>query len=310
MLRKGSRHSGPRPASRAASRASGESSRELERVPRERAAKVGAALPQPRMQRVRPLDMKLLEVLVVLRDVDVEPAVGHDSPPLDRVLVGMGQRDELALDRSLWELEPRRPAHCFECRLPRTLERLDVRAQLPSGRCAVEPADAHVDRVDLAAADERHQRVAGFLQREAPLDRLRGIARELDRAGVPEEVGCVKHVDVQRMALDPLAAVQEAAQHANRLGDLHAAQTLDRVDRARLIRDRADPADAGGDVGRLGEAAPAQQGFEEPRRLEDAQLDVLDVPALEPDRHRALALDAGEVVGADRPTLSHVRPPS
>ena len=117
----------------------------------------------------------------------------------------------------------------------------------------------------------------------------------------------MEHVDVQRVALDPLAAVEEPAQHADRLGHLDAAEVLHRVDGAHLVRDGADAADAGGDVGRLAERAAAQERLEEPRRLEDPELDVLDPAVAEADGHRALALDAGEVVGPDRAPLSHAR---
>ncbi len=90
----------------------------------------------------------------------------------------------------------------------------------------------------------------------------------------------MEHVDVQGVALDPLAAVDEAAQVANRpLVDRDPAGVLHRPHRAHLVGDGADPADPGGDVRRLGECAPAQQRLEEPRRLVDAQLDVLDVAA-------------------------------
>ena len=70
--------------------------------------------------------------------------------------------------------------------------------------------------MDLAAADERHQRVAGLLHLQPLLDDLAVVARHLDRARVAEEVGCVQHVDVQRVALDPLAAVEQPAQVADR----------------------------------------------------------------------------------------------
>ena len=86
----------------------------------------------------------------------------------------------------------------------------------------------------------------------------------------------MEHVDVERVALDPLAAVEEPAQQADRLGYLDAAEVLHRVDGAHLVRDGADAADAGRDVGRLEERAAAQERLEEPRRLEDPQLDVLD----------------------------------
>ena len=163
--------------------------------------------------------------------------------------------------------------------------------------------------MDLAPADERHHVVARALEREPALDRGRRVAGELDGARVAEEVGRVEHVHVERVALDPLAAVEEAAQDADRLRDLDAAEVLDRVHGARLVGDRADAADAGGDVGRLEERAAAEQRLEEARRLEDPQLDVLDAAVLEHDGHRALALDSGEVVGPDRAALSHGRRP-
>src|SRR5581483_7327144 len=95
----------------------------------------------------------------------------------------------------------------------------------------------------------------------------------------------------------------------NRLRHLDSAEALDRVDGARLVRDRADAADARRDVRRLEVRAAAKERLEEARRLEDPQLDVLDLVAVELDGHRALALDAGEVVGDDRPALSHDQPP-
>ena len=52
--------------------------------------------------------------------------------------------------------------------------------------------------------------------------------------------------------------------------------------------------------GRLGELAAAEERLEEARRLEDPQLDVLDRVAVELDGHRALALDAREVLRHDR----------
>ena len=74
--------------------------------------------------------MLLDEVLVVLGGRDVEAAVGDDPAALDRVAAGLGERDELALDRALGEVEPGRPAHGLERGLARPLERLDERPQL------------------------------------------------------------------------------------------------------------------------------------------------------------------------------------
>ena len=91
----------------------------------------------------------------------------------------------------------------------------------------------------------------------------------------------------------------QPAQVAQRTAvDRHAAGVLHRPHRAHLVGDRADAADPRGDVGRLGEGAAAQQRLEEARRLVDAQLDLRHLAPVEPHVHRALALDAGEVVGA------------
>ena len=109
------------------------------------------------------------------------PPLETDPAALDRVLPGLRERDELAVDVALGEVEAGRPAHRLERGLARALERLDERAQLAARRRTVEAADPNVDRVDLAAADERHHVVADPLQRESPLDRARVLAGELDR---------------------------------------------------------------------------------------------------------------------------------
>ena len=69
---------------------------------------------------------------------------------------------------------------------------------------------------------------------------------------------------------------------------------------AHLVGHRADAADARGDVRRLAVVAPAEQGLEEARRLEDAAA-RRSAPAVAVDRdvQRALALDARQVVDLD-----------
>ena len=153
----------------------------------------------------------------------------------------------------------------------------------------------------------RHELVAGLLQLERLRDELRVVTRQLDRVLVAEEVGRVEHEDVQRVALDPLAAVEEPAQRAELAVDLDAADLLHRLHGAHLVGDRADPADAGGDVGRLGEVPAAQERLEEARRLVDLELHVRHDAVVDLHEHRALALDAGQVVGPDRrrALLSH-----
>ena len=172
--------------------------------------------------------------------------------------------------------------------------------ELPPRRRPVEAADPDVDRVHLAAADDPHHLVAGLLHVQRALDQLAMVLGEVDRAGVAEEVGGVEHEDVQGVALDPLAAVEKPPERANLAADQNAAGVLHRVHARRLVGDRADPADPGGDVRRLGEVTAAQERLEEARRLVDPQLHVDRPPVADLDQHRALALDAGEVVGAER----------
>ena len=78
---------------------------------------------------------------------------------------------------------------------------------------------------------------------------------------------------------------------------------------AHLVGDRADAADAGGDVRRFRVGTPAQECLEEPRRLEDAKLRVAHLAVADDDGQRALALDAREVVDLDRLTCHGDRLP-
>jgi hypothetical protein len=270
-----------------------------EREAPERTAEVGAAADAPRVERVRPLDVLLDEVIVVLGDVDVQAARGDDAAGVDRVLVRLRQRHELVVALVVGEVEARGDAHRLERDLPRALERLHELCELALARHAVPAADAYVDRMDLTTPDDRHHPVPCLLELERAGDEVGVVAGELDRALVAEEVGRVEHVDVQRVALDPLAAVEETPQRLELTTDLDAADLLHRMTGAHLVRDRADAADPRGDVRRLREAAAAQEGLEEARRLVDVEFDVGDATVLDHDPHGALALHAGEVVGRD-----------
>ena len=163
--------------------------------------------------------------------------------------------------------------------------------------------------MNLAPSDDGHHLVSRLLQRERLRDEVGLVARELDRALVTEEIRRVEHEDMECMTLDPLTAVEEAAQGTQLASDLDTARVLHRLHRAHLVRDRADAADAGRDVGRLGEGAAAKEGLEEPRRLVDVELHLVDPAVLDLYQHRAFTLDAREVVGLDRhrAALSHRR---
>ncbi len=99
---------------------------------------------------------------------------------------------------------------------------------------------------------------------------------------------------MQRVALDPLPAVQQPAQVGDRLGDGDAAGGLDRRARAHLVGDRADAADAGGDVRRLGVRAAAQERLEETGRLVDIEPRLFDLVTAGPDVQGTLALHPGQ----------------
>jgi hypothetical protein len=84
------------------------------------------------------------------------------------------------------------------------------------------------------------------------------VTRHRNRIGITEKIGGVKHDDVQRMALDPFAAIKESPQGAHRCVDLDTEQGLYRVHGAHLIRDRTDPTNPSNDVEDLARATPAQ----------------------------------------------------
>jgi hypothetical protein len=65
--------------------------------------------------------------------------------------------------------------------------------------------------MDLASAQSPHQLIAGLLQRQAAADDIAMVARHLDGVGKAEEIGRMQHHHVQRMALDPFAAIDQPA---------------------------------------------------------------------------------------------------
>ena len=103
------------------------------------------------------------------------------------------------------------------------------------------------------------------------------------------------------MALNPFTAIKKTPQRADRCIDCHAERILNGVHAAHLVGDRADPADAGDNVEHLHVPAPAQQGFEEPRRLENAQVHRLDGAIADAEIERALAFHPRDVIDLDCP---------
>src|SRR5262245_24611039 len=110
---------------------------------------------------------------------------------------------------------------------------------------------------------------------------------------------------MENMALDPFAAIDQPAQGAEWSFDVNTASVLHRMTRAHLVGDRADTADARGDIWRLRKFSTAQERFEKTRRLENLQFHIDHLAAPDGDKHGALALNPGEVVNCDGAGLAH-----
>jgi hypothetical protein len=81
----------------------------------------------------------------------------------------------------------------------------------------------------------------------------------------------VEHVDVEGVALDPLAPVEELPERSNLRVDLDFEQMLEGHRRAHLVGDRADAADAGDDVDDFVGRPTHDELLEVAGRLEDRQ---------------------------------------
>ena len=273
---------------------------EIEAVAGERPDQVRATAAQARMQRGRAREMDFLEMVVILRGGDVEAAVRDDAALVERIFVRVSQRDKSVVPLALGKVEPSGPAHGFDRCIARPFEAFGERLEFAPARRAVEAADAHIDRMDLAPAEQCHDLVANLLQRETAAHNVAMVAGHVDSAGIAEEIGRMQHVDVQRVALHPLAAVEEAPQFAQRSCHGDTERILHRMHRAHLIGDWTDAADARSDVRRLGQGAAAQKRLEEAGRLEDAEFGARDRAIAHDDLERPLALDAGEIIDLDR----------
>ena len=127
----------------------------------------------------------------------------------------------------------------------------------------------------------------------------------------------MEHVDVERVALDPFPAVQEAAQRVHRGIDRHPGEMLEGVDRRHLVRDRADPADPGHDVEDLVGRAPDDElvrSSAAPRRSRDGPRSPRRhgprAEAIPRPRHGSVPLTSYRCSVAAPPPMSCITPPS
>jgi iron complex transport system ATP-binding protein len=272
----------------------------VQRVARERAALKGAAADDARLECGGVRDLLLDDVPVVVVDVEVEPARGDDAPLVHRVLARVAQRDELVVAGEVREVEVAHPGEQLFGLGERRAQVWHQGIELAASRSAPEPAHLRVHGVDLAPPEGRDDGVADLLDLEAAAHALGVALRELGHVVGAEKIGRVQHHHVQHVALDPLAAVEEAPQRAQRPIDAHTEGVFDRVAGAHLVGHRADAADAGGEVRGLGAVPPAQHRFEEPRRFEEPEARVGDRVPVEGEGEGAFALDARELVDLDR----------
>src|SRR5437773_1466212 len=176
-----------------------------------------------------------------------------------------------------------------------------------------ETTDPHGDRMDRPPADEAHDLVADLLEGESGNDRVTVVGRELEGTREAEEVGQMEQVDMEGVALDPLAAVQEPTKGTNLRVDSDGQRTLERVDGGHLVGNRADPADPGDDVDHLVRRASDDESLEVTRGLEDLESRRFDDTVSNAEAERTLALDAcqardvdGEVARRDDLLISAV----
>ena len=258
------------------------------------ADQVALAATEVGVERRRVTDLLLRHVVEELLLAHIKASVRHERPCSDRVVARIAQRDERVVLLVVGEVEAGDPADGLQRVVAGLFEAGGERGQLAPGGHPVEATDLHVDRVDRPPAHQLDELVAGLLQPQATLEGGPLEGRQLDGVGQAEEVGGVQHVHVQRVALDPLAAVEEPPQLLEGPVHGHAAGVLDRPAGAHLVGDRADAADAGGQVGRLGVGPAPEEGLEEARRLVDAHLHVDDLPVAGLDVHGPFAFDTGE----------------
>ena len=154
-----------------------------------------------------------------------------------------------------------------------------------------EPANPDRHRVNRPPADELDDPVARLLEGQPGLDRRAVVLGELEGAGIAQEVRQVEQVDVERVALDPFAAVEQAPKRADLGIDRNAQRVLEGVDSGHLVGDRADAADAGDDVDDLVGRPTDDQPLEVAGRLEDLEMGLLDHAVADAQAERALALD-------------------
>ena len=287
----------------------------IESHARGRPEHVRPAVVRSRVEGVATLVLLFVEGFAPAPDRHVDPVGGDDSAVVEAVVGRVLDRNVEGVALECRRLEG---GHDLEGRLgqiERVLERLAQRLDLCLGRGPGQAADSHRHGVDRPTADELHDLVAGPLEPQRLLDDALVIAGHGDRALVTQEVRGVEHVDMEGVALDPFAPVEEPAQGLHLGVDLDLEKVFEGHRRAHLVGDRADAADPGDDVDYLVGSPPNDQPLEVPRRLEDRKARLADLTVGDAQLERPLAFDPRdpndfEVVLASRGfSFGHSAPP-
>jgi len=108
----------------------------------------------------------------------------------------------------------------------------------------------------------------------------------------------------RRVASNPLAAVKQAAQFAMGRVDVDPESVFGSVAGTHLIGDRADAADARGDIGSFAEFAARRKASKKRGGSEDVELHFRDALIAHPDEQAALTLDACKDIDLDGLSVS------
>ena len=136
--------------------------------------------------------------------------------------------------------------------------------------------------------------IAEPLQTQAAAHLVRILLGHADDAVETEEIRCRQQVDVQGVALQPLAAIKQPAHIPHPVGRRHPEGVFERLRGAHLVGDRADATDTCHDIDHFLVTPPLEKFFEVARRLEDIQRQLFDLAGFDAKTQGALTLDSGQ----------------
>src|SRR6266700_3670906 len=249
------------------------------------------------------------KVRIVCLNSNIQPSIRNKPTLIQGVFGGMAQRNKLVVLLETWKGQLRGPAYRFQRSVPPPLQLLCELAKFLLRRHLIKAANTHVDGMNLPATQERDNGIASLLHVQAALHNVGVVLRHVHGIRIAQKVGRMEHVDMQGMALDPFATVEQPPQLAKLPVNYYAEGLLHRMDGAHLVGDGTDAADASSDIGGLTVHATSQKRLEEARWLEDLQFHVRNPVAVDLHVERPLPFDASQVVHLDGLTFHVIHSP-